>query len=130
MCIEGPQFSTRAESELFRSWGVSVIGMTNLPEARLAREAEISYATIALATDYDCWHTAHDDVTVAGVLETLRNNVANARKIIRAAILGMPESTADWKPRSAMAHAIMTAHDQITGPVKEALAPLIKKYVN
>lgn len=86
VCMEGPAFSTRAESELYRSWGARVVGMTNLPEAKLAREAGISYATLAMATDYDCWHPGHDDVTVASVMATVRANVALSRRILRAAV--------------------------------------------
>ena len=86
ICIEGPNFSTRAESNIYRSWGVDVIGMTNLPEARLAREAEICYGTVALATDYDCWHEEHDDVSVEAVLAIIEQNVATARNIIKAAV--------------------------------------------
>lgn len=85
ICIEGPNFSTRAESNIYRSWGVDVIGMTNIPEARLAREAEICYATVALATDYDCWHDGHDDVSIDAILDIIRQNVAMARGIIKAA---------------------------------------------
>src|SRR5207245_5263855 len=89
ICIEGPQFSMRAESELYRSFKVDVIGMTNMPEARLAREAELCYATIALATDYDCWNSGHDAVTVAQVIETMNKNVATAREVIRNAVLDL-----------------------------------------
>src|SRR5439155_1690188 len=89
LCIEGPQFSTRAESQLYRSWGIDVIGMTAMPEAKLAREAELCYATVALATDYDCWHSGHDAVTVAQVIETMNKNVATAREVIRNAVLGL-----------------------------------------
>ena len=84
LCMEGPQFSTRAESQIYRSWGVDIIGMTNINEARLAREAEICYGTIALATDYDCWHTAHDDVSIEAIIAIIQQNVAMARKIIAA----------------------------------------------
>lgn len=86
VCMEGPAFSTRAESELYRSWGAAVVGMTNLPEAKLAREAGISYATLAMATDYDCWHPGHDDVTVESVMAVVRANVALGRRILRAAV--------------------------------------------
>ena len=130
VCIEGPQFSTRAESHTFRSWGVSVIGMTNLPEARLAREAEIDYATIALSTDYDCWNDAHDAVTVEAVIETLKNNVANAKQVIRHAILDMPEDTSAWPARGALTHAVMTHPDSIPADVKQKLAPLIGRVVS
>jgi 5'-methylthioadenosine phosphorylase len=125
ICIEGPQFSTRAESNVFRSWGVSVIGMTNLPEARLAREAELCYATIALSTDYDCWHEEEADVTVESVLETLRNNVANAKQIIRNAILALPEESADCACHTALSHAIMTSPESISPEQRAKLAPLI-----
>jgi 5'-methylthioadenosine phosphorylase len=90
VCIEGPQFSTRAESEIYRSWGVSVIGMTNLPEARLAREAELCYATLALVTDYDCWHRSEEDVSVEAVLDNLRRNADTAAATLRAAVRGIP----------------------------------------
>lgn len=90
ICIEGPQFSTRAESNLYRSWGVKVIGMTNMPEAKLAREAGLGYATVAMATDYDCWHNDHDDVSVDTVLETLKKNVSLAKAIIAEAARRLP----------------------------------------
>ena len=124
ICIEGPQ-STRAESLLFRSWGVSVIGMTNLPEARLAREAEICYATIALSTDYDCWHEEEADVTVDAVLETLRTNVANAKQILRNAILAMPTSPSDCGCRTALTGAVMTSREALSDDLRARLAPLI-----
>lgn len=126
ICIEGPQFSTLAESQLFRSWGVSVIGMTNLPEARLAAEAEMAYATMALATDYDCWHTDHDAVTVDAVIAVLKQNVANAKTILREAILAMPE-TSSSPNRTALTHAIMTAPDAIPAAARERLAPLLAR---
>lgn len=129
VCIEGPQFSTRAESLLFRSWGVSVIGMTNLPEARLAREAEICYATVALSTDYDCWNEEEADVTVASVLETLRKNVTNAKTIIRNAILGLPAESGDCACRSALSYAIMTSPESISQETRRKLAPLIGKQI-
>jgi 5'-methylthioadenosine phosphorylase len=126
ICIEGPQFSTKAESHLFRSWGVSVIGMTNLPEARLAREAEMSYATIALATDYDCWHEEHEAVSVEAVIAVLHKNVDNARRIIREAILAMPPAL-ESPARTALTHAIMTKREAISPEVRRRLAPLIGK---
>ncbi|MBD89626.1 MAG: S-methyl-5'-thioadenosine phosphorylase [Deltaproteobacteria bacterium] len=107
VCIEGPQFSTRAESLTYRSWDVSVVGMTNLPEARLAREAQMAYATIALATDYDCWHESEDDVSVEGVLEIVRANVSKAQRLVRAIAplaAGLPVSTT-W---SALENAVMS----------------------
>lgn len=126
--MEGPQFSTRAESLLYRSWGVDVIGMTNLQEARLAREAEICYATIAMATDYDCWHEGHDDVSVETVIETVHKNVSSARDLIRAAAplaAGMGETACE----SALAHAIMTAPEAISQEARTRLELLISKYV-
>ena len=90
VCMEGPQFSTRAESNLYRSWGADVIGMTNLQEAKLAREAEICYATMAMVTDYDCWREGHDDVTVDQVVAVLHQNADNAAKVVRSAIAAMP----------------------------------------
>jgi len=133
VCMEGPAFSTRAESALYRSWGARVIGMTNLPEAKLAREAEISYATLAMATDYDCWHTGHDDVTVDQVVATARANVAMAKKIIAAAV---PRIAAHAGPHEgpaphsgALAGSILTAADAISPERKAALAPLIGRYL-
>lgn len=124
VCIEGPQFSTRAESHLYRAWGATVVGMTNLPEARLAREAELAYATLAMATDYDCWHEGHDDVTVEAVMAVMKANVAKAQRVIRAAIAkvsGLPASPAF----SALEHAIMTAPHLIPSAARERLALLI-----
>jgi 5'-methylthioadenosine phosphorylase len=129
ICIDGPQFSTRAESNIFRSWGVDVIGMTNLPEARLAREAELPYATLALVTDYDCWHTEHDAVSVEQVVDTLKKNVATARDIIRRVAELVPDP-ADSPATSALAHAIMTAPEQITEAARERLGLLIGKYLS
>ena len=120
VCIEGPQFSTRAESHLFRSWGRRLSAMTNLPEARLAREAEMDYATLALSTDYDCWHEDEDDVSVAGVLETLKRNVANAKTILRHAILDLPAETPEWPARHALNDAIMTARECVPAPKRNA----------
>jgi len=128
ICIDGPQFSTRAESNIYRSWGVDVIGMTNLPEARLAREAELPYATIALVTDYDCWHTEHDDVTVEQVVATLKKNVATARQIITEVATMLPDPS--LSPAStALEHAIMTRPDLISDAARDRLAPLIGKYI-
>ncbi len=127
VCMEGPAFSTRAESQLYRSWGASVIGMTNLPEAKLAREAEIAYATIALSTDYDCWHEGHDDVTVAAVLETVRANVAMARRIIVEAAANIPDGV-DPLVDGASQFAVMTRPELIPKDRLDALAPIIGKY--
>jgi len=130
VCIEGPQFSTRAESLIHRSWGVSVVGMTNLPEARLAREAEICYATLALSTDYDCWHESEEDVSVEVVVATLTRNVDNARRVIRRAILGVDTKAPRTCPcANALRHAIMTRPDAVPMVNKRQLAPLIGRYV-
>lgn len=128
LCIEGPNFSTRAESMIYRSWGVDVIGMTNLPEARLAREAEICYGTVALATDYDCWHDGHEDVTVEAVLAIIRQNVAMARDIIRhavGALAGVPGCAC----AEALQFAIMTDHALIPMQTRKDLAPILGKYL-
>lgn len=128
LCIEGPNFSTRAESMIYRSWGVDIIGMTNLPEARLAREAEICYSTVALATDYDCWHDAHDDVTVEAVLEIIRQNVSLAREIIKTSI-----SSLSQKPQcqcgESLKYAIMTDQALIPEQTRSDLELLLGKYL-
>lgn len=110
LCIEGPQFSTRAESQLYRSWGVSVIGMTNMPEARLAREAGLSYATLALPTDYDCWHTSEEAVSVEAVVATLKQNVTTARQVITnvARRLAEPGAPKTSPFAGVVASAVMT----------------------
>jgi len=127
VAMEGPQFSTRAESELYRSWGGSVIGMTALPEAKLAREAEICYATLACSTDYDCWHPDHDDVTVDLILKNLNQNVSRAKEIIRrtAARLGDHPSC---QFNDALRDAIVTPPELIPEKLRRELAPLISKY--
>lgn len=128
LCIEGPQFSTLAESELYRSWGVSVIGMTNFPEAKLAREAELPYATLAMATDYDCWHEGHDAVTVEAIIAVMLQNVTKAKQIIVELAKAVPDPTG--RPAtSALAGAIITNPDSITADVREKLRPLIGKYI-
>ena len=129
LCMEGPQFSTRAESNLYRSWGVDVIGMTNLQEAKLAREAEICYATMALITDYDCWHESHDDVTVETVLAYLAQNAGTAQKILRNAIVPAANRIRDCACANALQYAIITQREAITEKVKKDLAPIIGKYV-
>ncbi|MDP2688768.1 MAG: S-methyl-5'-thioadenosine phosphorylase [Deltaproteobacteria bacterium] len=128
ICIEGPQFSTRAESNIYRKWGVDVIGMTNIPEAKLAREAEICYATLALSTDYDCWHTTEDSVTVEMILETLRKNVSTAKEIIRKAV---PKITGHrgCKCASAMKFAAITDRKSIPEQAKKDLSLLLGKYL-
>lgn len=126
--MEGPQFSTRAESRLYREWGVDVIGMTNAPEAKLAREAEICYATLALSTDYDCWHEEEEDVTIEQVLEVMNNNVATSKKIISAAIRAVAK-----KPKcgcqSAMMYSIITDPAAISQKKKKELKLIIGKYI-
>ncbi|HTM21090.1 MAG TPA: S-methyl-5'-thioadenosine phosphorylase [Kofleriaceae bacterium] len=128
LVMNGPQFSTRAESQLHRSWGISVIGMTNMPEAKLAREAEISYATIALATDYDCWHESEEDVTVEQVVAVLKRNAANACRVIAAAVPRIPR-VHDCIAAAALRGAIMTAPERIPADTRARLAPLIGKYI-
>ena len=128
LSMEGPQFSTRAESELYRSWGVSVIGMTNLPEARLAREAELPYATLAMVTDYDCWHEVHEAVSVEAVVAVMGRNVAKAKEIIVALAPAVPDP-AQRPATSALAGAIISNPDPISAAAREKLWPLIRKYV-
>lgn len=130
VCMEGPAFSTRAESNLYRSWGATVIGMTNLPEAKLAREAEISYATVAMSTDYDCWHEGHDDVTVEQVVAVARANVAVSKDIIRAAIPLIAAHEGPAPMSTALAGAIMTAPDAIPAERRDMLEPLVRKYLD
>jgi 5'-methylthioadenosine phosphorylase len=127
VCIEGPMFSSRAESNVYRSWGVSVIGMTNYQEAKLAREAEICYATIALVTDYDCWRVEDEHVDVAMIIKTLTENVEKAQQVIKAVLPKL--GGGDCACRHALENAIMTDHAVIPGKVKKALAPIIGKYV-
>lgn len=126
--MEGPQFSTRAESRIYRQWGVDVIGMTNLQEAKLAREAEMCYATVAMATDFDCWHEGHDDVTVEAVIAVMNKNVGNAKRLILEVV---PTLTAQRSCAcsSALRGAIMTAPDKIPGATREKLALLLDKYL-
>jgi 5'-methylthioadenosine phosphorylase len=128
VCIEGPQFSTRAESELYRSWGMDIIGMTNLQEAKLAREAEICYATLALVTDYDCWHPSHDSVTVEQVIANLTQNIATAKEVLRRAVraTGAPD---DPECTDALRHALMTPAELVPAELKRELAPLLSRYM-
>jgi len=130
ICMEGPAFSTRAESEVYRSLGMSVIGMTNLQEAKLAREAEICYATMALVTDYDCWHPDHDSVTVEMVIEYLNRNAENAQELIAGAVAQLSGKERVCKCGSALRHAIITAPDKITPAAKDRLQAIIGKYVS
>jgi len=126
VCMEGPQFSTKAESELYRRWGVSVIGMTNLPEAKLAREAELCYATLALVTDYDCWHETEEAVTVEAILATLRQNVALAKQLLRGAVRSAA-SDVECRCQRALQDAIVTAPEAITPALRRKLALLIQR---
>jgi len=128
ICIEGPQFSTRAESNLYRSWGADVIGMTNLQEAKLAREAEICYATLAMVTDYDCWFEGHDDVTVEQVVAVLHQNAENATKVVRAAIAAMPKERT-CACADALKYAILTDRKAIPESAKQRLGLLLGKYL-
>ena len=125
--MEGPQFSTRAESNLYRSWGCDVIGMTNLTEARLAREAEICYATVAMVTDYDCWHEEHDAVTVEQIVAVLVKNAQNACSVVRHAVAAMPK-TRDCKCASALKNAIITQKGAVPSATLERLRLLVGKY--
>lgn len=129
VCMEGPAFSTKAESHLYRSWGATVIGMTNLPEAKLAREAEIAYATLALVTDYDCWHPEHDSVTVEMVIGNLMKNAVNAQRVIQAAVRRLGENPPPSDAHSALKHAIITPLDKAPAATKEKLSLLLKKYL-
>lgn len=128
LCIEGPQFSTKGESYIYRRWGVDIIGMTNVTEAKLAREAEICYATLALVTDYDCWHESEEIVTVEAVIKILKENVETAKKIIREAILNVPEKR-NCPCSKALANAIMTPAKLIPKKTKENLKLIIEKYI-
>jgi 5'-methylthioadenosine phosphorylase len=128
LCMEGPQFSTRAESRIYRGWGVDVIGMTNLQEAKLAREAEICYATMALVTDYDVWHETEDDVSVEAVVAVLRQNVRTARVILREAVRMIPPART-CACGHALRDAIITARERIPAEVKRDLAPIVGKYL-
>jgi len=127
VCMEGPQFSTRAESNLYRSWGADVVGMTNLQEAKLAREAEICYATMAMVTDYDCWHEEHDAVTVDQVIAVLHQNSANAARAVRAAVAGMPRDRA-CACATALKFAILTSPEAIPAATRAKLDLLLGKY--
>ncbi len=129
VCMEGPQFSTRAESNLYRSWGADVIGMTNLQEAKLAREAEISYATLAMVTDYDCWREGHDDVTVDAVIAVMHQNSGNAQKVVAAAVRLMPQDLSASPAQSAAKFAIMTDRALIPAATKQKLQVLFGKYL-
>ena len=128
LCIEGPQFSTRAESKLYRSWGVDVIGMTNIPEAKLAREAEICYATIAFATDYDCWHQTAGDVSIGEVLRILAQSTKTAQNVIRQALKYLSDER-NCPCATALQYALITDKKRIPEKTKKDLAPIIGKYM-
>jgi 5'-methylthioadenosine phosphorylase len=129
VCMEGPQFSTYAESQTYRQLHFDVIGMTNLTEAKLAREAEICYATVAMITDYDCWHPAHDSVTVPDIIANLSRNAENVQRVLREALRHLP-ATRECKCGSALARAILTDHKLIPAATKKRLAPVIGKYIS
>lgn len=128
LCMEGPAFSTKAESNVYRSWGMDVIGMTNLTEAKLAREAEMCYVTVAMVTDYDCWHPQHDAVTVSEIIENLTHNAANAAKVVAASVAHMPDTRA-CKCGSALKHALITSPAAVPAETKQKLGLLVGKYL-
>jgi 5'-methylthioadenosine phosphorylase len=128
LCMEGPQFSTKAESNVYRSWGMDVIGMTNLQEAKLAREAEICYVTVAMVTDYDCWHPHHDSVTVDQVVAVLLKNADNAATVVRNTVGSMPTKRS-CKCGAALAHAILTDRTKIPAVTREKLKLILDKYL-
>jgi 5'-methylthioadenosine phosphorylase len=127
--MEGPQFSTKAESNVYRGWGMDVIGMTNLQEAKLAREAEICYLTVAMVTDYDCWHPHHDSVTVDQIIAVLIKNAENAAKVVRETVAAMPAAR-NCKCGSALAHAILTERDKIPVTIRQKLSLILDKYLS
>jgi len=129
VCIEGPAFSTYAESQLYRSWGAALIGMTNLPEARLAREAEIAYATLALVTDFDCWHPHHASVTAEMAIGNLLHNAANAQTVLRACIQRLAAAPPPSEAHQALKQALVTPVSAMSAAVRERLAPLLAKYL-
>ncbi len=128
VCMEGPQFSTKAESNLYRSWGADLIGMTNLQEAKLAREAEICYATLAMVTDYDCWHPNHDSVTVEQIIKVLTTNADNAARVVKKAVALLPRER-KCKCGSALQHAILTDSAKIPAATRQKLSLLLDKYL-
>jgi 5'-methylthioadenosine phosphorylase len=127
--MEGPQFSTVAESNTYRQLRFDVIGMTNLTEAKLAREAELCYATISMITDYDCWHPQHNAVTVSEIIENLTRNTANVQRVLQTVVQALP-SERTCKCGSALAHAVLTDRKMISAAVKKRLAPIIGKYIS
>jgi 5'-methylthioadenosine phosphorylase len=129
LCMEGPQFSTKAESNLYRSWGMDVIGMTNLQEAKLAREAELCYVTVAMVTDYDCWHPHHDSVTVDQIVAVLVKNADNACNVVREAVAAMPKDRS-CNCGSALEHAIITDRSTIPQQAKDRLKLILDKHLS
>jgi 5'-methylthioadenosine phosphorylase len=129
VCIEGPQFSTFAESSLYRSWGMDIVGMTNLQEARLAREAEICYATLAMVTDYDCWHPSHDSVTADAIIAVLLKNAATAQAVLRSALSLLPSARPADECRDALRTSLITSAALVPEQVKKDLAPIIGRYM-
>lgn len=129
LCMEGPAFSTKAESFLYRSWGAKVIGMTNLTEAKLAREAEIAYATLALVTDFDCWHEHHEHVNVSMVLENLKRNASNAQKVIQATVQKISDRPPHSEAHTALKYAIMTDLSKVSPEAIDRLGVIIQKYL-
>ncbi len=129
LCMEGPAFSTKAESNVYRSWGMDVIGMTNLQEAKLAREAEMCYVTVAMVTDYDCWHPDHDAVTVAEIINNLTKNAENAAKVVAATVAAMP-ATRSCKCGSALKHALITNPAAVPEETRKKLELLVGKYLS
>jgi 5'-methylthioadenosine phosphorylase len=128
LCMEGPQFSTKAESNVYRGMGMDVIGMTNLQEAKLAREAELCYVTVAMVTDYDCWHPHHDAVTVDQIIAVLGKNAENAARVVRETVAAMPRERS-CKCGAALAHAILTDRKKIPAATKKKLNLILGKYV-
>jgi 5'-methylthioadenosine phosphorylase len=129
VCMEGPAFSTKAESNFYRSWDATIIGMTNLTEAKLAREAEMAYATLALVTDYDCWHPDHDHVTVEMVIANLQRNAINAQKVIQETVQRLGENPPPSEAHSALKYAILTPLERVPAATKDKLSLLLKKYL-
>ncbi|MBW4465661.1 MAG: S-methyl-5'-thioadenosine phosphorylase [Pegethrix bostrychoides GSE-TBD4-15B] len=129
ICMEGPAFSTKAESQLYRSWGATVIGMTNLTEAKLAREAEIAYASLSLVTDYDCWHPDHDSVTVEMIIQNLTKNAVNAQRVVQETVRRLVAQPPESAAHSALKYAVITPLDQASAVTKAKLELLLKKYL-
>ena len=129
VCIEGPMFSTRAESELYRAWGMDIIGMTNLHEARLAREAEICYVTLAMVTDYDCWHPDHESVTADQIIQNLVKNAVTAKAVLRAALQRVAREPRRCECATALRSALVTAPELVPEQLKRDLAPIIGRYM-